>query len=352
MRNHKVFFPLALLTLAALPAAAQEMPRVIFCAGQCFAVGEDGKRVPVAKGAQLVPGQRLETGPDSYLQVKLGPDAACAIGERARVRFDPRVRDRDVVILDQGRIRLIGGEAIGRPGLRPVELYTADGKFDLKSADIEVKSLPKTADAPLAPTLVKLNTGEARLGDLPVTKEAVQGISGGKILERTIPIADIALPRRDAPATKAGDATAPSVRQPFAPVAVLPAPEPTLTLEPVKVSPAIMSSELANSSLMKVSPTLTSTEKMTLLNSDPAQAVKPYTPPVDSAMIVRAFAGVETSAGLQSFDGIAKQAQIEQKAAPTAAPKPPLTEPVVFKLPADNKLTVPVLKSQPKILLK
>jgi hypothetical protein len=69
-------------------------------------------------------------------------------------------------------------------------------------------------------------------------------------------------------------------------------------------------------------------------------------------MIVRAFAGVETSAGLQSFDGIAKQAQIEQKAAPTAAPKPPLTEPVVFKLPADNKLTVPVLKSQPKILLK
>src|SRR5512134_218657 len=122
MRKSTALIPLALLTIAAFPAAAQEMPRVLFCMGQCFGVDDAGNRVPVNKGTRLAPGLRLETGPDSYAQVKLGADTACGIGERSRVRFDHRALDRDVVILDQGRIRLIGGEAIGRPGLRPVEL--------------------------------------------------------------------------------------------------------------------------------------------------------------------------------------------------------------------------------------
>jgi hypothetical protein len=355
MRKSTALIPLALLTIAAFPVAAQEMPRVLFCMGQCFGVDEAGKRVPVTKGTRLAPGLRLETGPDSYAQVKLGADTACGIGERSRVRFDHRALDRDVVILDQGRIRLIGGEAIGRPGLRPVELHTADGKFDLKSADIEVKTLPKTADAPQAPTLVKLNIGEARLGEVPMNKEAVQGVVGGKILDRAIAIGEIALPtpRREAAPVKTGESTTPAVRQPFVPlpVANLPATEFKPIAEPVKVSTAIMSPELLNSKVLLDSPTLTKLEVSAVL-INPTKATTPYTSPVDSAMIVKAFAGVETSAGLQSFDGIAKQAQIEQKAAPMVVPQAPLTEKVVFKAPVDNKLTSPVLKSQPKLLLK
>jgi hypothetical protein len=326
MRKSIVLPPLALLTMAALPAAAQEMPRVLFCQGQCFGVDEAGQRVPVTKGTRLAPGLRLETGPDSYAQVKLGPDTACAIGERSRVRFDHRVRDKDVVILDQGRIRLIGGEAIGRPGLRPVELHTTDGKFDLKSADIEVKSLPKTADAPAAPTLVKLNVGEARLGDLPMTKEAVQGISGGKVLERAIPIGDIALAPRQVAPVKTGDTTAPSVRQPAftLPVIGVKTVEFTPLPEPIKVSTAIVSPELASSSLLKVGTTLNTMEKVTLLNTDPAQ-IKPYVPPVDSATLLKA-APIETPTGTTSLSSISKDLQLTQKTGTTSSISPTTTQ--------------------------
>ncbi len=308
MRKSTALIPLALLAIAAFPVAAQEMPRVLFCMGQCFGVDEAGQRVPVTKGTRLAPGLRLETGPDSYAQVKIGADTACGIGERSRVRFDQRVLDRDVVILDQGRIRLVGGEAIGRPGLRPVELHTTDGKFDLRSADIEVKTLPKTADAPQAPTLVKLNVGEARLGDIALTKEAVQGVTGGKFIERTIQIGEIALPtpRRDDAPAKAGEATAPAVRQPFValPVANLPATEFKPLPEPIKISTAIISPD----SLRIESVTLSKTAVSTLLVSDPAQTFQPKVAPVPSSMLVTA-APIQTSLGTTSLNNIASNLQ-------------------------------------------
>lgn len=349
MRKPTVLLPLALLTLIAFPAAAQEMPRVLFCMGQCFGVDEAGTRVPVTKGTQLAPGLRLETGPDSYAQVKLGPDTACAIGERSRVRFDHRVRDRDVVILDQGRIRLIGGEAIGRPGLRPVELHTADGKFDLKSADIEVKSLPKTADAPAAPTLVKLNVGEARLGDLPMSKEAVQGISGGKILERAIPIGDIALAPRQVAPVKPGEPTAPSVRQPSftLPVTGVKTVEFAPLPEPVKVSTAIVSPELASSSLLKVGTTLSGMEKVTLLNSDPALTVKAYTPPVDSAMLLKS-APIDIGTGTTSLSSLSKELQLVQKTGTTSTTSTTTTQ--LLKQTSTLQTTSTTLTKQTSVL--
>jgi len=341
MRKSTALIPLALLAIAAFPAAAQEMPRVLFCMGECFGVDEAGKRVPVTKGTRLAPGLRLETGPDSYAQVKIGTDTACGIGERSRVRFDQRVLDRDVVILDQGRIRVIGGEAIGRPGLRPVELHTTDGKFDLRSADIEVKTLPKSADAPQAPTLVKLNIGEARLGDVALTKEAVQGVVGGKVLERTIAIGEIALPtpRREAAPAKTGEATTPALRQPFVPlpVANLPATEFKPFPEPIKVSTAIISPD----SLRIESVTLSKTAMSTLLISDPAQSIKPYVPPVGADMLTKAYP-IETSIGTTSMDLIAKQVQDVQKT--TMVSSPVLKESLTLKTTTTTTTsTMPIL---------
>jgi len=350
MRKSTALIPLALLVMAAFPVAAQEMPRVLFCMGQCFGVDEAGKRVPVTKGTRLAPGLRLETGPDSYAQVKIGTDTACGIGERSRVRFDHRVLDRDVVILDQGRIRLIGGEAIGRPGLRPVELQTADGKFDLRSADIEVKTLPKTADAPQAPTLVKLNIGEARLGDIPMTKESVQGVVGGKILERTIAIGEIALPtpRQVAPA-KPGEATTPAVRQPFVPlpVANLPATEFKPLPEPIKISTAIISPD----SLRIESVTLSKTAMSTLLISDPAQTIKPYSMPVDSAMLVNAYP-IPTATGSTSLNTISKQLQTTvPTSTSTTTITAPLTQQVIFMAPTQTTTTLTSPVFSPKFTL-
>jgi hypothetical protein len=238
-----VLLPIAALLLAAFQAAAQDasLPRVLFCAGQCYGVAENGERVPVTKGTELAPGLKLETGPGSYLQVKLGPDNAAGIGENARVRFEPRTGGRDVVVLDQGRIRMIGGDLVGRPGARPVELRTTEGTLVLRNADIEVKSLPKV-DARPGPTLVKLNVGDARIGDLPVSRDVVQGLEGGKILDRAISIGDIALRAPVVePATTGRDAPT-EAKTPLLsiPVATLPVFEsrPIVT-DPVNLSPAI-----------------------------------------------------------------------------------------------------------------
>lgn len=322
MRNATKLLPLALLMLAAFPAAAQENPRVLFCMGQCFGVDEKGVRVPVAKGTDLAPGQRIETGPNSYAQVKLGRDTAFGIGERARVRFDRRDAARDVVILDEGRIRLVGGEAIGRPATRPVELQTTEGNFVLRSADIEVKMLPKTGDAAPTTTLVKLNLGDARLGELPITRESVQGIVGGKVLDRAIPIGDIAMaPRKD-----------------IAPVA------PTTTRSPVGAMPVlgVQPTEVKSSPILTLAPV-----QMPEVFSP--KTYTPIVPPVSKTDLMLA-APLTSASDAKSLNDVSKIIQQEQKVAvlapPTSTPPPPsvtqqlLTKQVVAPITTKQTFTV------------
>jgi len=229
MRAPFLLLPIAFTTLASMPALAQEAPRVIFCTGSCFAVDQNGVRTPAPKGTTLREGQRLETGPGAYAQLKLGADAAVGVGERAQVRFDQTsVRDRDIVILDQGRIRMLGGEALGKAATRGVELRTFDGIFALRNADIEVKTPPPLAegiDASL--TVVKLNAGDARLlnpqGDIAIARDGVQGFTTGKIVtDKPISLADIAL----APSRPGIAAATPTALLPNLPAPILPLPGP------------------------------------------------------------------------------------------------------------------------------
>jgi hypothetical protein len=358
MRNPIALLPLALLTLAALPASAQDVPpRVLFCMGQCFGVDEKGTRVPVTRGTLLAPGQRLETGPDSYVQIKIGPDTACGIGEKARVRFDRSVRDRDVVILDEGRIRVIGGEAIGRPATRPVELQTVEGNFLLRSADIEVKTLPKTGDALPAPTLVKLNIGEARLGDLLVSKDAVQGIVGGKILDRVIPIGDIALtPRREpAPAEPGGVAGQPVRAAPIValPILNLPATEPRPFTTPIALSPAIVSPEYSRTTQLTPGQAVSGTDFMShtlvfqpVTNSQIAKA-----PVVPASTLILAYP-ITTPTGTTSLNTIATKLQTSATTSTTTTMttlSAPLTTTMTLQQPAITSTSTPTSFLSPRI---
>jgi hypothetical protein len=199
MRATFLLLPIAFTTLASIPALAQEAPRVIFCTGSCVAVDQNGVRTPAPKGTTLREGQRLETGAGAYAQLKLGQDAALGVGERAQVRFDQRsVRDRDLVMLDQGRIRMLSGEAIGKAATRALELRTQDGTFALRGADIEARSSQGTAGAGSGLTVVKVNAGDARLlnpqGGIAISKDSVQGIAAGNVVtDKSISVADVAL---------------------------------------------------------------------------------------------------------------------------------------------------------------
>jgi len=256
MRAPFLLLPIAFTTLASMPALSQEAPRVIFCTGSCFAVDQNGVRTPAPKGTTLREGQRLETGTGAYAQLKLGQDSALAVGERAQVRFDQTsVRDRDIVILDQGRIRMVGGEALGKAATRGVELRTFDGIFALRNADIEVKTPPPLAggsDATL--TVVKLNAGDARLvnpqGDIAIARHGVQGFTTGKIVtDKPISLTDVAL----APSRAGVAANTPTVPL-GAPVRDLPVL--TVVAPPTLLQPGL--------TLIPLSPTITSVAPLTI----------------------------------------------------------------------------------------
>jgi hypothetical protein len=187
-----LLLPISIALLSAFPALAQDAPRVLFCSGPCFAVDANGVRTPAPKGTTLRPNQRFETGSGAYAQIKVGGDAAMALGEGARVRFE-QLGEGMVVNLDLGRMRMIR-ESIGKP-TRPIELNTADGRFVLRDADVEFrKSQIAAAGANL--TTVKVNAGGAFLrvpqGDIAVGKGDVQGIAAGKVVN--MPNYQLAIP--------------------------------------------------------------------------------------------------------------------------------------------------------------
>jgi hypothetical protein len=101
-------------------------------------------------------------------------------------------------MLDQGRIRMLSGEAIGKAATRALELRTQDGTFALRGADIEARSSQGTAGAGSGLTVVKVNAGDARLlnpqGGIAISKDSVQGIAAGNVVtDKSISVADVAL---------------------------------------------------------------------------------------------------------------------------------------------------------------
>ena len=185
--------PAVIVVLALLPASVLAAPQVIFCKGECYVLDEQGIRRPAPKGTQLAERGRFETGPDTYAQIKIGPDAQIGIGEHARVRFDEATfEDRSVVLLYQGRVRVI----VGAPARR-IELRTRDGIFALRGADVEAKTLGAVGTAP-GLTYVKLNAGDAQLrgsqGDFAIGKQGVQGVTrGSMIADRSFSLAEVAV---------------------------------------------------------------------------------------------------------------------------------------------------------------
>lgn len=273
MRHAPTLISIALLSLAVQPALSQEQPRVLFCMGQCYGIDKAGERIPLTKGTALAPGLRLETGPDSYLQVKLGNDAAFGMGERARVRLESVGVERAALALDQGRVRVLDGEAIGRPSTRRVELQTSEGNIVLRGADIEVKAPPASRDAGPAPTLVKLNLGDARLGELPVTKDVVHGVVGGR-MDREMPMSDIVLrPRGDSPSTEPSRVAAPNL-----PVIGLPVSRIDMTTA-IPLAPAIISldSSLLRTTLGDTSLATTAIKDLSTLSTTVLTAPQPVT---------------------------------------------------------------------------
>ena len=171
-------------TVVPITPSAQSVPTVLFCSGSCFTVDANGARSPAVKGTPIQPGHSLETETGAYAQVKMSPTAAIAVNEKAKVTIQPKE-----IVLSEGRLRLIGGEAFGKPVPEPVLLRTNDGTFSLRNADVEMKT---TATAP---TLVKLNAGDARLGDRQLPKDPVQ-VGGNKVVDGQVALTDIVPPTK------------------------------------------------------------------------------------------------------------------------------------------------------------
>jgi hypothetical protein len=224
--SHSMRHTLLAASLAAfsLPTLAQDAPRVLFCSGPCFAVDAAGTRTPVTKGSPIAPGQRLETGPGAYLQVK-ADRVGLGLGENTRLRFD-----RGTLVLDEGRMRAVTG--IGTGVVRPPQIRTPDGDLALGAGDIEIKKT--TAPG----TLVKVNAGDAVLrstaGEFKLPNEGVQSLQGGRFVlappTRSQELV-VAAPRRDLPGTQT-PRTPLATPIPIGPIAGLPPRLSPLSLPP------------------------------------------------------------------------------------------------------------------------
>jgi hypothetical protein len=267
MRKPLLLAPIALALAIPLTAASQDAPRVLFCSGGCFAVDAKGVRTPAPKGTVLRPGQRLETSAGAYAQVKLSPATAVGISEQASIRLD-----QNAVVLDQGRIRMVGAQAFGKPITQPVELRTLDGTVVLRGADIEAK---KTDIGRATPTLVRVNAGDARLGKGPgeirLPTQAVQGITTGKLAGAPIPITEF-LPAE--PAKRQPSTTTP-VRTAVAPIIV----PTTLTLEPLRID-----TSLSTMTTLSTTSTLTRTLDTSLSITSTELITKPALTSADSLL--------------------------------------------------------------------
>jgi hypothetical protein len=250
-------FLAASLATFSLPALAQDAPRVLFCSGPCFAVDAAGTRTPVTKGSPIAPGQRLETGPGAYLQVK-ADRVGLGLGENTRLRFD-----RGTLVLDQGRMRAVTG--IGAGVVRPPQIRTPDGDLTLGAGDIEIK---KTS----APgTLVKVNAGDAVLrsstGELKLPNEGVQSLQGGRLSlapptgGREMVLAPIKRGETSAPDTSATPPVRPIVVAGYLPPRMRHIPDVTVRSSPINYQMPSLVTRVMNTSL--TDPTTGTTAKLT-----------------------------------------------------------------------------------------
>ena len=278
-----LLLPLSIALFSASPPDSQDAPRELFCSGPCFAVDANGVRTPAPKGTTLRPNQRFETGAGAYAQLKLGADAAIAVGDTARVRFE-QLPGGTIVNLDVGRLRMIR-DSFGKP-TRPIELNTADGRFVLRDADVEIKKSQMTSVGANV-TAVKVNAGEALLrspqGNIVVGKGEVQGIIGGKVLPQPIPRTEIALVPPSSPRSPiSGPVT--SVRLPDVALAALSGPlqppvlqvpkVPDSVLNPRDLTP-VLKAPVTRTELMLQAPSISTDGIKTLSNTLSGLALEP-----------------------------------------------------------------------------
>jgi hypothetical protein len=260
--------PLALALGAPLAVLANEAPRVLFCAGDCYTVDASGVRSAAPKGTPLAAGQRLETGSGSYAQVKLGGDVVFGIGEKARVRLDGKG-----VFLDEGRIRLVGEQ-----NSRAIELRTDDSTFVLRGADIEMKK--SGPSGPASPVFVKLNAGDASVSGAALSNGGVQLVTAGSVI-----------PGTPLPAPALADANRMTASGPVAQVGVASRPLPgrltPVTLPPVKL-PLIAKAPVA-------APTLTLPPAIRRIPKAPEPPVLPLAPRLLSAPVINTTTGEITT---------------------------------------------------------
>ena len=268
MRAPFLMVPITLALSAPLALLANEAPRVLFCAGDCYAINTSGARSPAPKGTPLAAGQRLETGSGSYAQVKLGGDVVFGIGEKARVRLDGKG-----VFLDEGRIRLVSEQ-----NSRPVELRTDDSTFVLRGADIEMKK--SGPSGPASPVFVKLNAGDASVSGAALGNGGVQLVTAGSV----IPGAPLLAP---ALADSNRIATSGPVAQVGLPFRPLPGQLTPVTLPPVKL-PLIAKGPM-------VPPTLTLPPAIQRIPKAPEPPVLPLAPRLLSAPVINTTTGEITT---------------------------------------------------------
>ena len=103
------------LTIAALPALAQDYAGVVKTVRGATSIERAGKQVAVAPGVQLRQGDRIVTGSNGYLGVTMRDDTLLTLGPGTTVNldrsaFDPKTHDGSFLAsMTKGMLSVVTG---------------------------------------------------------------------------------------------------------------------------------------------------------------------------------------------------------------------------------------------------
>jgi hypothetical protein len=145
-RSRFAWFLLLLLTLPGLGAAGEEAPRayVFYSEGEDFVLSSEGRRQIYRAGGEgdagfgLVPGDIIQTGPGSMVEIQLLPEGALVkIAENTSFAFTGPGNNGGVLTLAllYGRLRVVTGNSMGTTRLRVI---TGRTEMEISAGDMGV----------------------------------------------------------------------------------------------------------------------------------------------------------------------------------------------------------------------
>lgn len=296
MMSKSTFAPLVIPLLLAVPGqsfAEAEGAQVIFTTSHLVVINAAGVKRHVMQGGFIHAGERAITPPGVSAQIRLPDGTLLGARPGSDIRLDSIVNSlgKNVLVLNEGNVRVINVATARGPVPMPVDVINANSTLELKSGDGEARNV-KTGSQISEPgnynrlqtgvATVRNETGTVTLAPMRTeTSVAVAGASSNTLDRETPRLSTLAVSSESLTPVKVLDSTEPlssvTIKTPIQTVGNMTTSSPapltpaTLTVVSPAIAPAVISSTSVPMPTLTTSTTLSTTKLLspTIINTLP-----------------------------------------------------------------------------------